>query len=625
VQSHDVEWRWYDPEQAHDYTGKTVSIDIETDYNYQTKKGGKNITQLAVSDGSLHTVSGEHWRELALCASKGQIVGHNSWAFDLPKMRAGMEGVGLSYGSDTMVLAYLLDENQPLGLEPLCVKYLGVEPWKETGHAAYQDREQFALYNARDAAYTLALYESLTSKIGYSRAGVCRGSIASLLLLPHKLALDACSRRGNYVNLPAVLKAEEECLALQKTSYAALQEITLPWRLVKAPPGAPTLFDVSVPLPDFVPEENRLVAKYLDDHGIALPKTATGMLQVDKLALAEHLDEPFIKSLLEYREATKKITTYIETYKAAALTGDGRVHPEYHNYKSARFNKSEASGGTVVGRSSCTNPNVQNINREFKNFICAPKGKVLVQADYKALHIVLFAWVANETTMLAKYAENPKWDPHRFVASNIYEKPEKDVEDDERQIAKSANFGLLYCGDGFTLQNWLKRSGVEKDMKECNFVYEGWHRTFPCVKPFYKAVEAEILKFGYAETPTGRRRHLGTPETLLAWKNCKKKTPFNDKWRWKAAVREAVNYHVLGFEPDIALTGLAACHQAGLPVSRFIHDAVEFEFDSMQDFDRNRVLISHLMCEYPVTYLREHFKVDFTAPLVVDFTVKESY
>jgi DNA polymerase I-like protein with 3'-5' exonuclease and polymerase domains len=619
----DVEWRWYDPEQEHDYNGKTVSIDIETDYDYQTKKGGQNITQLGVSDGVSICVATD-CRELAHAVSKGNPVGHNSWAFDVPRLRG--IGVPIPWGEDTMVLAYLLEENQPLGLEPLCVKYLGVEPWKETGHAAYQDREQFALYNARDAAFTLRLYESIKNQLGYSRCGkVFRGDIAPMLLLPHKLALDACSRRGNYVNLPVVLKAEEECLEIQKASYAELQEITLPWRLAKAPPDMPALFDVSVPLPDFVPEENRLVAKYLEEHGIDLPKTATGMLQVDKLALTEYLEDPFVKNLLDYREATKKITTYIETYKAAALTGDGRVHPEYHNYKSARFNRSEASGGTVVGRSSCTNPNVQNINREFKNFICAPKGKVLVQADYKALHIVLFAWVANETTMLAKYAENPKWDPHRFAASGIYGKPEKDVEDDERQIAKSANFGLLYCGDGFTLQNWLKKSKVNKEIKECAEIAEGWHRTFPCVKTFYKAVEAEILEFGYAETPTGRRRHLGTPETLLAWKNCKKKPPFNDKWRWKAAVREAVNYHVLGFEPDIALTGLAACHQAGLPVSRFIHDAVEFEFDSMQDFERNKELISHLMCKYPVEYLREHFKVDFTAPLVVDFTVKESY
>jgi hypothetical protein len=65
------------------------------------------------------------------------------------------------WGQDTLVLAYLLDETQPLNLEALCVKYLGVEPWKEEGHAGFEDTEKFALYNARDSVFTLRLYTYL--------------------------------------------------------------------------------------------------------------------------------------------------------------------------------------------------------------------------------------------------------------------------------------------------------------------------------------------------------------------------------------------------------------------------------------------------------------------------------
>ncbi len=89
-------------------------------------------------------------------------------------------------------------------------------------------------------------------------------------------------------------------------------------------------------------------------------------------------------------------------------------------------------------------------------------------------------------------------------------------------------------------------------------------------------------------------------------------------------LREAVNHYVLGFEPDIALPALAECHRVGLPINAFNHDSIAFEFDSMDEYLTKKPLIEASMTVHPVSFLRDRFNVNFDAPLVIDFEVKEN-
>lgn len=576
-----------------------MAFDIETDYDFSTKTGGETITQIALADANGVEVSSD-WKRLTQRLENADVCGHNSWAFDVPRLRAA--GIQAPWGQDTMVLAYLLDETQLLGLEALCIKYLGVEPWKDEGHSAAQGSADFDLYNSRDAEYTLRLYEALVAKIGKSRLGIPREKIATSIILPGKLALDECSRRGNFINLRAVRVAEKTMKAQKSEAYGTLQALTLEGREKLLPEYS---WELEMKPEDFNPNAGAQVAAYLMSQGIDLPKTKKGALQTSVGVLEDHKELPFVSTLLRYRKAAKQLSTYIEGYKEAALTGNGRVHPEYTVCR------------TVVGRTSCKSPNVQNIIRALKGVICAPPGRVLVTADYKALHFVLFGWVAQEKTILDSYRKNPKWDPHRYFASKLYKKPESEITADERTLAKSANFGLMYMGDGWTLKNYCHDRSMEISMDRANLVHHEWHVTFPGAREFYDKVEAELLEQGYVETATGRRRHLGTPEELEGWRRSK-----GNKWKYSAALREAVNSMVLGFEPDIALLGLSACHQAGLPISRFVHDSVELEVEATIDRKAFEEVLRYCMCEYPVAVLNSVFKIGFDSPLVIDVEYK---
>lgn len=575
-----TEWAWYAPQKE----DTLYAIDIETDYDWKAKMGGENIIQAAISSKAGTVVSREHWLELAVEAARGHVVGHNSWGFDVPRLKAA--GISMPYGSDTMVLCYLLDENQPLGLEILCVKYLGAPPWKDEGHIAFADVDKFALYNARDAQYTLQLYTYCLENLGASVHGIPRERIASEILLPVKLALEDCSRRGNFVNLPNVLAAESNCIAQRDVALAQLQQLV----------GE-----------KFNPNSTAQVGAWMLENGMALPKTATGKPQTDKGAVAKYRGTPFVDSLEMYRESVKELSTYVKPYKEAAAAPGGRLHPEYSCVR------------TVVGRSSCKEPNVQNLKRKFKNFITAPPGKVLVSADFSALHIRLFAWVAQEERMLAEYAANPNWDPHMFFAKQLYGK--EDITTAERQIAKSANFSLLYMGQATALHDYAAKLGISIPIAECARLRKAWHETFTGALPFYLSVRGELLDKGYVETPVGRRRHFGTPEDVRKAFKAHPSSFLGGKFA--GYLREAVNFKVLGLEPDIALPALSACHAAGLPISRFVHDSIEFEFDNLEHYLNNKDLITHCMTVSPVVFLQERFEVSMNTPLLIDFTVHE--
>jgi DNA polymerase I-like protein with 3'-5' exonuclease and polymerase domains len=597
-----VAWEWYKPKKE-----ETVyAIDIETDYNWETKTGGENIIQgaVATSEGRC-LVARDAWRNLMVEASKGQVVGHNSWAFDIPRLRDA--GVPVAWGSDTLVFAYLLDETQPLNLEALCVKYLGVEPWKEEGHAAFEDTEKFALYNARDAVYTLRLYTYLLSNLGASPVGIHRARIADEILLPAKLALDECTRRGEYLDKVAIAGAKQTWEGHVQDDLATLLKMY----------DLPEKFNINAP---------QQVGKFLLDRGAPIklsPKSQKPACDKEKLQYLAATDAeyaPFCRALVAYREIRDQLKV-ITKYEGLAQSEDGRIHPTYYAYKSMAWGSDKDEGGTVVGRTSCRNPNRQNLDRKFKHFFSAPPGKVLVSADYSALHFRIFGWIAQERTIIGKFQENPLWDAHTFFAARMYNKPESEVTKDERQIAKSANYSLLYLGQPITLQNYAMKMGLVLSIQTCVKVHAAWHRTFADAGAFYIKVRDELLEKGYVETPTGRRRHFDAPFLLEEMYEAPPRSWLNKQFT--AYLREAVNHYVLGFEPDIALPALAECHRVGLPINAFCHDSISFEFDSMDEYLTKKPLIEDCMVRHPVSFLRDRFNVSFTAPLVVDFEVKE--
>ena len=557
-----IDWIWA---ERPTFAGGVVAYDIET--IDETGLVVATPTQVAFAcpgDGDTLVC---RWPVELTFARDTNLISHFGWDFDDEK-------TGLQSTRDTAALAYLDDENQPLGLESLCVKYLGVKGWKESRDGAGLGSDALAEYNARDARNTLLLHGVLCDRLGD------RVRIADAILLPARLALNACSERG----LPIALQPVREARILFAASIAETK--------FRARHVADN--------PEFNPGSYPQVALALRGRGFELPKTDHDNDATGKAILSE-LHDPLADAVLEYRTAVKADSTYGKPYEQAALSPDGRMRSHYTVIR------------TVTGRTSSQahprydpSTNVQNLPRPLRHFL-----KDIVLADYAGFEFRIAAWLAGEPTILANYAADRHWDPHRFFAAQFFGIPEDQVQVDgpnsQRQIAKSGNFSQLYLGSPDTLVEYGKKVGVEIAPVLARNVHHAFRRIYAGFVPWWDRIFNEVRATGYVESPTGRRRHFGDYNLMH---------PSERLSMW----REAVNAPVQGLTADIALLGLAACHRHQLPINGFFHDAISF--DRTGGWTPDVEQIRFCMIDEPLAILRQQFGVEITIPIEVDIKLQ---
>src|SRR4051794_18369785 len=124
----------------------------------------------------------------------------------------------------------------------------------------------------------------------------------------------------------------------------------------------------------------------------------------------------------------------------------GRIHPSFN------------LAGTVTGRMSSSEPNMQQVprEREFRRLFKAPPGRAFVIADYSQMELRVAAIIAGEEALLEAYRGGK--DTHRLPAGMLLAKPAGDVTKEERQLAKAVNFGLLYGQGAKGLQDYAASS-----------------------------------------------------------------------------------------------------------------------------------------------------------------------
>lgn len=577
-----------------------VAVDIEAQTFVDPKKPKKKTyspgpvqTAVANERGCIVAGGDEQYQLLMPVAFMADtIVTHNGWDYDIPKIKEHL-GVPLEWGRDTMVMAWLDDETQPLGLESLCVKYLGVRGWKEENDAVVGS-DAFAEYSARDTVSTLRLYHDLLARLGP------RIKIADTIILPGRLAMQDAAARGVYVSEHAVVQAQAETVARREAAASKLR------RIVHAGGG----YSDEKP---FNPNSTAAVAAWLTAHGVYLPPTPTGKDAVGKGVLQALLSdedappdsvEDFVRTLLDHRNAVKFESTYIEPYLEAARSSTHRIYHEFTQYK------------TVTGRSSERRSRTQVLPRKYKAFKSAPPGFVRVEADYATLEFRIAAWCAGEREILDRYDADPRWDAHRWFAARLYGLDEADIDKLKRQVAKSANFSQMYVGSPGTLIEYGKKQEVPIILSEAQAmrIHTAWHAAFPAFAPWYQSVWNEVKAFGYVETATGRRRHYGDVRML-------KREGRID------VLREAVNMKVQPLATaDLSFLALSECYKQGLPINDFIHDSIALELPEQQWYDERpavEAMLHECMVERPLKILRDEFNVNITVPIVIDVSSTE--
>lgn len=205
---------------------------------------------------------------------------------------------------------------------------------------------------------------------------------------------------------------------------------------------------------------------------------------------------PIINEILEYRGVRKLLSTYIEPFPNFISPVTGKIH--------TTFNQAL----TATGRLSSSKPNLQNIpirterGREIrKAFVPSRPDGVIVSADYSQIELRIMAHLSCDTHLIEAFRNGQ--DVHAMTASKIFGIPLKEVTADQRRIAKTANFGIMYGISSFGLAQRLHIGRAEAKK-----IIEDYFANFPAISSFIEDTLASARETGYVETIFGRRRYL---------------------------------------------------------------------------------------------------------------------
>lgn len=229
--------------------------------------------------------------------------------------------------------------------------------------------------------------------------------------------------------------------------------------------------------------------------GLPAPKKTSRGFSTSAEVLESLAEEhPICAKILEYRKYQKLESTYIHSLLLMRDSG-GRIHTKFDQV------------GTVTGRLSSAEPNLQNIpvrtelGREIRRAFVARPGWLLVDADYSQIELRVLAHISGDPTMIEAFRENQ--DIHARTAAEVYGVPLAEVTGAMRSASKAVNFGIVYGISDFALAKNISVSRSEAR----DFINRYFER-YPGVKQYMDNAVAEGREKGYVTTLMQRRRYL---------------------------------------------------------------------------------------------------------------------
>ena len=467
---------------------------------------------------------------------------------------------------DTMIAAAIVDENRYSFALNACAKdYLGEiknetflnEKAKEWGIDAKQDLWRLpagyvGFYAEQDAGLTLKLWKYLKQEINKQSLH----DVWDLEMELQPILIDM-RRRGIRVN-------EEKAHALKKEFKRKEGEVL---KKIKDE----TTFDIDI-------WAARSVAQVFDRIGVDYPRTPkTGEPSFTQNWLV-NCDNPVAQLIREAREINKFHSTFIDSIQR--YVHKGRIHSEINQLRSDQ-------GGTVSGRLSYSNPNLQQIparNKEYGNKIRSlflpEDGRQWGSFDYSQQEPRLVAHYAASTNeeftgageFIDSY-QNDEADFHQIVA---------DMAGISRTNAKTINLGLFY---GMGKAKLARELGISKDAAE-NLLSK-YHNKVPFVKRLAESVMNSASKFGFIRTVKGRkcRFDMWEPATFgmnKAMKYEEAKAVYGNNIR-RAYTYKALNRLIQGSAADQTKQAMINCYKKGFQPILQIHDELCFSINEEND------------------------------------------
>lgn len=420
-------------------------------------------------------------------------TGHNA-KFDIMVLaRHDIHVAGLR--DDTLISSHLIDAGRMShGLDSLCEMLLGhrnISISSLIGSGKFQktfDKVPLQLateYAAEDADMSLRLHELFAPQIH----DMGMDQLLQTLELPLVHVLAVMEQNGIHVDAQEL---DRQRTRLEQRANALREQVMelcpRPFNLDSPKQLAEILFS---PTTSALPGLGLHVVK----------KTQTGA-STDVEVLEKLSNDPRVKTavpqlVLEYRQLTKLVGTYLVALREAIDPADGRVHASFHQ------------AGTATGRLSSSDPNLQNIpirsedGKEIRRAFQAEAGNALVSADYSQIELRMLAHLSNDAALKQAFVDGK--DIHKAVAAETFGVAIDEVTSEQRSAAKMVNFGIVY---GITPYGLARRLGAQSDFEHARKVIEDYKKRFVGIESFLRHCVEQAKEHGYVQTMLGRRRPI---------------------------------------------------------------------------------------------------------------------
>ena len=256
-------------------------------------------------------------------------------------------------------------------------------------------------------------------------------------------------------------------------------------------------------------------------------KTKTGYSTDVEVLTTLANTHPLPALILRYRELFKVKSTYVQGL-LKYVGEDGRIHPTF------------SQTTTATGRLSCYNPNLQNVpargewGEKVRRAFVPEEGYIFADYDYSQIELRVLAHLSGDENLTEIFLKGG--DIHTETARALFGKEE--ITPDERRVAKTVNFGIIY---GISPYGLSKALGI--GVEEAKGMIERYYSRFPKVREWQEEVMEFAREKGYVQTIFGRRRYVFAD-------------PFtNDVWR-----RIVINTPVQGSAADIIKVAMLRVH-----------------------------------------------------------------
>jgi DNA polymerase I len=240
----------------------------------------------------------------------------------------------------------------------------------------------------------------------------------------------------------------------------------------------------------------------------------------------------------------------------------------------------------------------------------------LINCDLKQIEIIVFAQLCKDPTLIDLL--NKGKDIHKFIASNVYDKPEEEITDEERSSAKTSSFGIIYGNGAKTLS---ERTGRTQEWAQ-DFI-NTFYELFPKAKEWHEKIQKQVEKTGQLTLFTGMTLKF-------------KKYPAKFDWQIRKGIKESYNPPDIKNHPVQHLAALIMAILAGQFYRNYavhkrdkylmintVHDSLML--DCKDDYIDEAILDVSQTLESISLILKEKFNETMLVPIKIDISTGERW